>query len=168
MEKGRATKQRVIAEAASVFNQRGSPVRRWRPHGGYGSEERGIYRYFAGKEDLASKHSITPPRSPCVSGSRDRSEVRIVGKAEAVRDEFRPPPLADRRRMSDLEYRPGLRRRQPTLHERAKAVFRSWLCQLAEIVREGKVVARSRKTSTPMGLPSCSSAPGGALTGASS
>ena len=54
MEKGRATRQRVIAQAAPVFNQHGfAGTTLSELMEATGLQKGGIYRHFAGKEQLA-------------------------------------------------------------------------------------------------------------------
>ena len=153
MDKGRATKQRVIAEAARVFNQRGfAGTSLSELMEATGLKKGGIYRHFAGKEELALEafdhasevaerlrfEGIDPD-----SGSVEKLKQFVTNST---------PPLADRRWVSDLEYCRGLRRRQPGSPRTRKAAFRSWLSRLAEIVRKGKAAGEIAEHVDPDGL----------------
>jgi AcrR family transcriptional regulator len=56
MRKGEATRQRIIAQAASVFNQRGFAGSSMQDvMEATGLEKGGLYRHFSGKEELAAE-----------------------------------------------------------------------------------------------------------------
>ncbi len=56
MRKGEATRQRIIAEAAPIFNQRGFDGCSMQDlMTATGLEKGGLYRHFSNKEELASE-----------------------------------------------------------------------------------------------------------------
>jgi TetR/AcrR family transcriptional regulator, transcriptional repressor for nem operon len=140
MDKGRATRQRVIAEAAPVFNQRGfagttlSDLME-----ATGLQKGGIYRHFTGKEQLALEafdHAVKVAmrlRFEKIDGN-----VGAIEKLKQFVTSFahRRSPIAGGCPIwnTAVDCDDG----NPALRKRAQAAFRSWLARLAEIVREGK------------------------------
>jgi TetR/AcrR family transcriptional regulator, transcriptional repressor for nem operon len=142
MDKGRATRQRVIAEAAPVFNQRGFAGTTLADlMEATGLKKGGIYRHFTGKEQLALEafdHAFKV-------AMRLRFE-KIDGKAGAIEKlkqfvtsfAHRRSPIAGGCPIwnTAVDCDDG----NPALLKRAQAAFRSWLARLAEIVGDGKAV----------------------------
>jgi TetR/AcrR family transcriptional regulator, transcriptional repressor for nem operon len=169
MDKGRATKQRVIAEAARVFNQRGyagtslSDLME-----ATGLKKGGIYRHFAGKEELALEafdHAsevalrLRFERIDPNSGSVEKLKQFVTNFARVRSPIAGGCPIWN----TAVDCDDG----NLALHERAKAAFRSWLGRLAKIVREGKAAGEIAEHVDPDGLAAllvCSLE--GALTGA--
>ena len=77
MSKGDQTRERIIAKAAELFNQRGLEGTSMADlMEATGLEKGGIYRHFPSKEAVAAEASITPGkkrfRSACVTSARSQ------------------------------------------------------------------------------------------------
>jgi TetR/AcrR family transcriptional repressor of nem operon len=154
MEKGRATKQRVIAEAARVFNQRGfAGASLSELMEATGLKKGGIYRHFAGKEELALEafdhasevverlrfEGIDPD-----SGSVEKLKQFVTNFARLRSPIAGGCPIWN----TAVDCDDG----NPHLRARAKDALQSWLGRLAEIVREGKAAGEIAAHVDPDGL----------------
>jgi TetR/AcrR family transcriptional regulator, transcriptional repressor for nem operon len=139
MEKGRATRQRVIAQAAPVFNQHGfAGTTLSELMEATGLQKGGIYRHFAGKEQLALEafdhaHEVAMRlRFEKIDG-----DAGAIAKLKQFVTSFarRRSPIAGGCPIwnTAVDCDDG----NPALRERAQAAFQSWLDRLAKIVREG-------------------------------
>lgn len=139
MSKGAKTRQRIVAEAATLFNQRGF-------EGGSiadlmkatGLEKGGIYRHFSTKEDLAAEafdyawQAATDVRMQdleSVPSSVDKLKRFIANFIERRPAVQGGCPLLNTAIDSDDG--------NPILRERAHAALRQWQDRLSEIVRAG-------------------------------
>ena len=159
----------MIAQAAPLFNRRGfagtslSDLLE-----ATGMQKGGIYRHFAGKEELALEafdHAAEVARRLRFEGiERDAGAVEKLKQFVTNFARLRSPiaggcPIWN----TAMDCDDG----NPLLRERAKAVLQSWLGRLAEIVREGKAAGEVADHVDPDGLAAllvCSLE--GALTGA--
>jgi len=139
MSKGEKTRQRIVAEAAALFNQRGF-------EGGSmadlmaatGLEKGGIYRHFSTKEELAAEAFDYAWQAATDVRMHDLDSVaNSVDKLKRFMSNFierRPSvpggcPLLN----TAIEADDG----NPILRERARKAFRQWQDRLSEIVRTG-------------------------------
>ncbi len=139
MSKGEKTRQRIVAEAATLFNQRGF-------EGGSmadlmqatGLEKGGIYRHFSTKEELAAEAFDYAWRAATDVRMHDLDSVaNSVDKLKRFMSNFierRPSvpggcPLLN----TAIEADDG----NPVLRERARKAFRQWQDRLSEIIRTG-------------------------------
>jgi TetR/AcrR family transcriptional repressor of nem operon len=139
MSKGEKTRQRIVAEAATLFNQRGF-------EGGSmadlmqatGLEKGGIYRHFSTKEELAAEAFDYAWQAATDVRMHDLDSVaNSVDKLKRFMSNFierRPSvpggcPLLN----TAIEADDG----NPILRERARKAFRQWQDRLSEIIRTG-------------------------------
>ncbi len=139
MSKGEKTRQRIVAEAATLFNQRGF-------EGGSmadlmqatGLEKGGIYRHFSTKEELAAEAFDYAWQAATDARMHDLDSVaNSVDRLKRFMSNFikrRPSvpggcPLLN----TAIEADDG----NPILRERARRALRQWQDRLSEIVRTG-------------------------------
>jgi TetR/AcrR family transcriptional repressor of nem operon len=139
MSKGGNTRRRIVAEAATLFNQRGF-------RGGSiadlmqvtGLEKGGIYRHFATKEELAAEAFDYAWQAATDVRMQDLDSIpNSVDKLKRFMKNFierRPAvpggcPLLN----TAIEADDG----NPILRERARKALRQWQDRLAEIVKAG-------------------------------
>jgi TetR/AcrR family transcriptional repressor of nem operon len=150
LTKGQETRQRIIAEAASIFNQRGY-------EGGSiqaimdatGLEKGGIYRHFESKEELAAEafdYAWT------VATSKRRQNLDVI------------PNHADRlkQHIANFVTRSGLPggcpllntavdsdNGNPVLRDRVRKALRNWQAHLRTILEDGAQAGTVRKDIDP-------------------
>lgn len=140
MDKGRATRQRVIAEAAGVFNRRGFAGTTMADlMDATGLQKGGIYRHFAGKEQLALEAFDHAARVATQLRFDDLDpHVNPVEKLKQFVSSFArqrsPIPGGCPVWNTAIDCDDG----NATLRERAKMALQSWLDQLTDIAREGQ------------------------------
>ncbi len=139
MSKGEKTRQRIVAEAATLFNQRGF-------EGGSmadlmaatGLEKGGIYRHFSTKEELAAEAFDYAWQAATDVRMHDLDSIaNSVDKLKRFMSNFierRPSvpggcPLLN----TAIEADDG----NPILRERARRALRQWQDRLSDIIRTG-------------------------------
>jgi len=138
MSKGEATRQRIIVEAASIFNQRGyEGCSIQLIMAATGLEKGGIYRHFESKEELAAE-------------AFDFAWKMAVSKRSANLDSI--PNHVDRlkQHITNFSTRSSLPggcpllntavdsdNGNPILRERVRKALRGWQTQLRKILQEG-------------------------------
>ncbi len=169
MEKGEKTRQRVIAQAAPVFNQRGFAGTTFSELMEVtGLQKGGIYRHFAGKEMLAVEAfdyaSEIATRLRFEGIDRKHGAVQSLKQFVSNFARLRSPiaggcPIWN----TAMDCDDG----NPVLRERARSALRAWLDRIGALVREGKAageIVESVDTDSLAILLVCSLE--GALTGA--
>ena len=139
MSKGEQTRQRIVAQAASLFNRRGYEGASMSDlMEATGLEKGGIYRHFSSKEELAAEAFDYAWREAFELRMRDLGTV--ANKVQALKlfisnfIELHPPipggcPLLN----TAIDADDGNR----VLRERARKALRGWHKALAEIVSQG-------------------------------
>jgi AcrR family transcriptional regulator len=139
MQKGETTRQRIIEQAAPIFNQRGyAGCSMHDVMQATGLEKGGLYRHFSNKEELAAeafRYSIDKSmkvRTDHLDRSHGAVQLlrsfieRFVETTSMVRGGC---PLLN----TAVDADDG----NPVLREMAREAFRDWRERLAKIVREG-------------------------------
>jgi TetR/AcrR family transcriptional repressor of nem operon len=151
MSKGKKTRQRIVAEAATLFNQRGY-------EGGSmadlmeatGLEKGGIYRHFSTKEELAAEafdyawQAATDVRMHDLDGipnSVDKLKRFIANFIERRPSVPGGCPLLN----TAIEADDG----SPVLRERARNALHQWEDRLSKIVRTGQKRKEIRSSVDP-------------------
>jgi TetR/AcrR family transcriptional regulator, transcriptional repressor for nem operon len=154
MSKGEETRQRILAEAAKLFNQRGF-------EGGSmsdlmeatGLEKGGLYRHFAGKEELAAEAFEYAWQAALEARMHDLDSIpNSVDRLKLfVRNfvERRPSipggcPLLN----TAIDADDG----NPVLRERALKALRGWRSRLSSIVSRGIVQKEIKRSVDPKKL----------------
>jgi AcrR family transcriptional regulator len=139
MQKGEITRQRIIEQAAPIFNQRGyAGCSMHDVMEATGLEKGGLYRHFSTKEELAAeafRYSLTTS-AKLRTDNLDRSQgavhmlrsfiARFVETSSMVRGGC---PLMN----TAVDADDG----NPVLREMARDAFKDWRERLAKIVKEG-------------------------------
>jgi len=151
MHKGQITRQRIIEQAAPIFNQRGfAGCSMHDVMEATGLEKGGLYRHFSTKEELAAeafRYSLT--RSVKLrTDNLDRSHggvqmlrsfiARFVETSSMVRGGC---PLMN----TAVDADDG----NPVLREMAREAFRDWRGRLAKIVKDGIESGEIRPSANP-------------------
>jgi len=150
MSKGDQTRQRIIAEAAAIFNQRGYEGCSIQSiMEATGLEKGGIYRHFESKEELAAEafdYAWT------VASTKRRQNLQTI------------PNQADRlkQHIANFVTRTGLPggcpllntavdadNGNPVLRDRVRKALRSWKSMLREILEDGMKAGTIRPTIDP-------------------
>jgi len=155
LTKGQETRQRIIAEAAAIFNQRGYEGCSIQAiMEATGLEKGGIYRHFESKEELAAAafdyawETVTEPRRRGLEDCATSLEKLLL----LVRNFVEPParalpggcPLLN----TAIENDDG----NPVLREKARGALDEWRSLIAEIVREGQRGRELRKDVDPVAV----------------
>lgn len=147
MKKGEATKQRIIEEAAQVFNKLGySSTSMSTLMEATGLEKGGIYRHFSSKEELACEafdyavklnHQSTCGILAGVEGGYNKLEKFITSLSSGKAVMSGGCPVMN----TAVENDNG----NPILKKKANAAFKSWMNNLIEYVEEGKAEGSFKK-----------------------
>jgi AcrR family transcriptional regulator len=151
MTKGEVTRQRIIAQAAPIFNQRGfAGVSMQDVMEATGLEKGGLYRHFTSKEELAVeafRYALDRARETRLGGVSD-IEGAIPQLRYAVHRFVRTPspmpggcPLMNTAIDADDS--------NPALRALAKEGIQSWKARLAHIVEDGMRSGEIRKGTRP-------------------
>ncbi len=151
MRKGEMTRQRIVAAAAPIFNQRGfAGCSMQDVMEVTGLEKGGLYRHFASKEELAAeafKFAISQSRR-----SRTDDLGHIENSVEKLRfavKRFIETPSAMRGGCPLMNTAIDADDGNPVLRELASKAIRNWRERLAEIVEAGVKGGEIRKGTKP-------------------
>lgn len=139
MSKGKKTRQRIVAEAAKIFNQHGfegSPISELME--ATGLEKGGIYRHFSSKEELAAEAFDHAWQLALDTRMRDLESVpNSVDRLKRFVQNFierRPSILGGCPLLNTaIDADDG----NPVLRDRALNALRGWRSRLTSIVRDG-------------------------------
>jgi TetR/AcrR family transcriptional repressor of nem operon len=140
MSKGDITRQRIIEQAAPLFNQRGfAGCSMQEILEATGLQKGGIYRHFASKEDLAAaalEYSLSQAvkiRVPSADGTRSAPDLlrEVIERFVEI-----PSPIPGGCPILNtaIDADDG----NPVLREMARGALKGWRSRIADIVREGK------------------------------
>jgi TetR/AcrR family transcriptional regulator, transcriptional repressor for nem operon len=151
MRKGEATRQRIIEEAAPIFNRRGYEGCSMQDlMDATGLEKGGIYRHFASKEELASEAfrlalaqniKLRTDHLQDISGTLDKLRRVIALFIEAPSAIAGGCPLMN----TAIDADDG----NPALRKLALKGIQDWRARLAKIVEAGIKAGEIRKSTKP-------------------
>lgn len=139
MSKGAKTRQHIVTEAATLFNQRGFAGSSMADlMEATGLEKGGIYRHFPTKEDLAAEAFDYAWQAATDVRMQDLDSVpNSVDKLKRFMANFIERRPAVRGGCPLLNTAIDADNGNPILRERARAALRQWQDRLSEIVRAG-------------------------------
>ena len=151
MNKGEQTRQRILREAAALFNQRGyAGCSMQDVMAATGLEKGGLYRHFSSKEELAGEafryalgnaNRVRMEELDRVRGSVERLRCVVRGFAEAASGTPGGCPLMN----TAVDADDG----NPLLRKLALEGISAWKAKLERIVREGKRRGEIRREVEP-------------------
>src|SRR6516225_11278493 len=152
MPKGQKTRERIVAEAASLFNQRGfegSSMSELME--ATGLEKGGIYRHFSSKEELAAKAFDYAWKVTLDTRMRDLDRIpNSIDKLKQFLANFvdRPRPAVPGGCPlfnTAVDADDGT----PVLRDRARTALAGWRSEIADLVRTGLAVGDLRRDIDP-------------------
>jgi AcrR family transcriptional regulator len=151
MRKGEATRQRIIAQAAPIFNQRGFAGSSMQDvMEATGLEKGGLYRHFSGKEELAAEafryavaraQKVRFDKLDRTRGALDQLRLLVDRFANMRSDVAGGCAIFN----TAIEADDG----NPVLRGLALKALQDWKDRLARIVREGIRAGEIRKGTVP-------------------
>jgi TetR/AcrR family transcriptional repressor of nem operon len=140
MNKGEATRQRIIAEAAALFNQRGyAGCSMQDVMAATGLEKGGLYRHFSSKEELAGEAFRYALGKANRLRMEDLAQVRgSVQQLRCVVRHFSEAPSATPGGCPLMNTAVDADDGNPVLRQLALEGIAAWKAKLEGIVREGK------------------------------
>jgi AcrR family transcriptional regulator len=151
MHKGEATRRRIIAQAAPIFNQRGFAGCSMQDlMDATGLEKGGIYRHFPNKEELAAEAfrfavaQNVKLRTPSKAGT-----ASAIERLRAVIEQFVSAPSAIAGGCPLMNTAIDADDSNPTLRHLALTGIRSWRKRLCSIVEEGLLAGEIREGTEP-------------------
>ena len=151
MGKGEATRQRIIAEAAPIFNQRGySGCSMSDLMEATGMQKGGIYRHFANKEELAAEaFRFALAQSVKLRTDHLREIPGAAGKLRHVVQLFVETPSAVAGGCPLMNTAIDADDGNPELRRLALEGIRAWRARLAKIVADGVEAGEIREGTDP-------------------
>jgi TetR/AcrR family transcriptional regulator, transcriptional repressor for nem operon len=151
MHKGEMTRQRIIARAAPIFNERGyAGCSMHDVMEATGLEKGGLYRHFSNKEELAAeafRYSLAKAQKLRTEDlDRSHGSVRLL-RSFIERFVEKSSPL--RGGCPLLNTAVDADDGNPVLREMARDAFRNWRERLAKIVSEGVRAGEIRASANP-------------------
>jgi TetR/AcrR family transcriptional regulator, transcriptional repressor for nem operon len=154
MRKGEATRQRIIAEAAPIFNQRGFAGCSMQDlMDATGLEKGGIYRHFANKEELAAEaFSYALAQSVRLRTEHLDGIPGAADKLRRVIQLFVESPSAVPGGCPLMNTAIDADDTNPTLRQLATKGIQSWRARLSKIVETGIAEGELRKSTNPRAI----------------
>ena len=152
MNKGEMTRQRIIEEAAPIFNQRGFVGCSMQDvMEATGLEKGGIYRHFESKQELAAAafdyawETVNEPRWRGLENCETSLEKLLLLVKNFVEQPPRTLPGGCPLLNTAVDSDDG----NPVLRGKARTALEQWRCSIAEIVRTGQRARELRREVDP-------------------